>query len=172
MRPVDPGDLGPFLAVARHRSFRRAAVDLGTSASALSHAVRSLETRLGLRLFNRTTRSVALTEVGERLFKRVQPAFQDVALALEDLDAFRDTPTGVLRLNGSSIAVRMVLAPLVARFLATAPRMSSMNAASSSSSPSRRSMARRVPPSRLALNSRCGSSTEAPLAKVSFTAAL
>jgi len=123
MRPVDPGDLGPFLAVARHRSFRRAAVDLGTSASALSHAVRSLETRLGLRLFNRTTRSVALTEVGERLFQRVQPAFQDVALALEDLDAFRDTPTGVLRLNGSSIAVRMVLAPLVARFLATYPRI-------------------------------------------------
>jgi DNA-binding transcriptional LysR family regulator len=123
MRAVDPGDLAPFLAVARHRSFRRAAVDMATSASALSHAVRALETRLGLRLFNRTTRSVALTEVGERLFQRVQPAFQEVALALDELDVFRDTPTGLLRLNGSSIAIRIVLAPLVARFLAAYPRI-------------------------------------------------
>lgn len=123
MRAVDPGDLAPFLAVARYRSFSRAAVELGTSASAISHAVRSLETRLGLRLFNRTTRSVALTEVGERLFGRVQPAFQDVAQALGELDAFRDTPTGVLRLNGSSVAVRTVLAPIVARFLAAYPRV-------------------------------------------------
>jgi len=123
MRAVDPGDLIPFLAVARHRSFSRAAVELGTSASALSHAVRALETRLDLRLFNRTTRSVALTEVGERLFGRVQPAFQDVAQALGELDAFRDTPTGVLRLNGSSVAVRTVLAPIVARFLAAYPRV-------------------------------------------------
>ena len=123
MRAVDPGDLTPFLVVARHRSFSRAAVELGTSASALSHAVRALETRLGLRLFNRTTRSVALTEVGERLFGRVQPAFQDVAQALGELDAFRDTPTGVLRLNGSSVAIRTVLAPIVARFLAAYPRV-------------------------------------------------
>ena len=123
MRAVDPGDLTPFLAVARHRSFSRAAVELGTSASALSHAVRTLEVRLGLRLFNRTTRSVALTEVGERLFGRVQPAFQDMTQALNELDAFRDTPTGVLRLNGSSVAIRNVLAPIVARFLAVYPRV-------------------------------------------------
>ncbi|MGH6911183.1 MAG: LysR family transcriptional regulator [Phenylobacterium sp.] len=123
MRDVEPGDLAPFVAVAHHRSFSRAAVDLGTSASAISHAVRALETRLGLRLFNRTTRSVALTEAGERLYRRVQPAFQDVSQALRELDAFRATPTGTLRLNGSSVAVRTILAPIVARFLAAYPRV-------------------------------------------------
>src|SRR5258707_3645210 len=76
---IDPSDLATFLAIARHRSFRAAAVELGVSASALSHALRNIEERLDLRLLNRTTRSVPLTEAGDRLFTRVSHAFHDTA---------------------------------------------------------------------------------------------
>ena len=75
-------DLAHFVAVATHLSFRRAALERGVSASALSHAIRDLEERLGVRLINRTTRSVALTEAGQRLFARLQPAFADIRDAL------------------------------------------------------------------------------------------
>jgi DNA-binding transcriptional LysR family regulator len=85
---IDPSDLATFLAIARHRSFRAAATELGVSASALSHALRNIEERLDLRLINRTTRSVALTEAGERLFSRISPAFRDIDDALEDLNIF------------------------------------------------------------------------------------
>jgi DNA-binding transcriptional LysR family regulator len=87
MRTISPSDLMPFLALARHRSFRRAADEMGCTPSALSHALKSLEERLDLRLFNRTTRSVALTEAGERLLARIAPAFQDIDAALDDLNA-------------------------------------------------------------------------------------
>ena len=120
---VGPADLATFLALAERRSFSKAAIDLGLSPSALSHAVRSLEERLGLRLFNRTTRSVALTEAGSQLFARVRPAFRDIADALEDLNSFRGEPAGALRLNGARVAVRTVLAPVVARFVAAYPRV-------------------------------------------------
>src|SRR5262249_7242339 len=121
MKRLDPADLSVFLAIARHRSFRRAAVELGVSASALSHSMRAIEERLGLRLFNRTTRSVALTEAGERLHSRIDPAFRDIHAAIEDLNTLRSKPAGSLRLNSSRIAAKFVLLPLVGRFLRAYP---------------------------------------------------
>jgi DNA-binding transcriptional LysR family regulator len=121
MASIGPADLSIFLAIAEHRSFRRTAVELGVSPSALSHAVRGIEDRLGLRLFNRTTRSVALTEAGERLFARIRPAFNDIADALQDLDSLRDEPAGTLRINAARPSARMVLLPVVQRFLAAYP---------------------------------------------------
>ncbi len=117
MKNVSPTDLSVFLAIARNRSFRKAADELGVTASALSHSLRALEDRLGLRLFNRTTRSVALTEAGELLFDRVAPAFRDIDDALEDLNSFRGSPSGTVRINASRIATEMVLLPLSTRFL-------------------------------------------------------
>ncbi len=124
MRHILPSDLSPFLALARHRSFRRAADDLGCTPSALSHALKALEARLDLRLFNRTTRSVALTEAGERLLARVAPAFRDIEDALDDLNNLRGTPVGRLRLNAARISSKMVLLPYVVRFLEAYPRIS------------------------------------------------
>ncbi|WP_020656822.1 LysR family transcriptional regulator [Massilia niastensis] len=123
MKDISPVDLNLFLCIARHRSFTRAAVEMNVSPSALSHALRTLEERLGLRLFNRTTRSVALTAAGERLYARLAPAFQDIADALEDLNSFRGKPSGLLRLSAGRIAARMVLLPVVARFLRAYPEM-------------------------------------------------
>jgi DNA-binding transcriptional LysR family regulator len=118
---VTPADLATFLAIARHRSFRAASVELGVSASALSHAMRNIEDRLGLRLFNRTTRSVALTEAGGRLFTRITPAFRDISDALDDLNTFRGKPAGTLRLNTARQAAHLVLLPLVTTFLRAYP---------------------------------------------------
>lgn len=123
MRPIDPGDLASFLAIARHRSFRRAADEIGCTPSALSHAIRVLEERLDVRLFNRTTRNVALTEAGEQLFARVAPAFRDIDDALDDLNNFRGTPVGALRLNCARSSAEMVVRPLVSRFLVGHPRV-------------------------------------------------
>jgi DNA-binding transcriptional LysR family regulator len=121
MKRIDPADLSTFLAIAAHRSFRRAAVELGVSASALSHALRAIEERLGLRLVNRTTRSVSLTEAGARLYSRIRPAFHDINDAIEDLNAFRSAPVGTLRINAAKSSARLVLLPIVTRFLATYP---------------------------------------------------
>lgn len=121
MRPVAPADLASFLAIARHKSFRRAADELGCTPSALSHALRGVEERLDLRLVNRTTRSVALTEAGERLFARVSPAFRDIDDALDDLNNFRGQPMGTLRFNASRGAAELVLLPIVTRFMAAQP---------------------------------------------------
>lgn len=112
-------DLQVFAAVARHRNFRRAATELGVSASALSHALRKLETRLEVRLLNRSTRSVAPTEAGERLL----PALQDIGGALDEVNAFRQTPIGTLRINAPRAACELVLVPLVSRFLVAHPGM-------------------------------------------------
>jgi len=87
------------VAVARQRSFRKAAVERGVAASAVSHAIRSLEERVGVRLFHRTTRSVSLTDAGERFLDELQPAFGQIHQALEGLNAFRGTPFGTLRVN-------------------------------------------------------------------------
>ena len=116
-------DLASFAAVARLRSFRRAAAELGVSPSALSHALRGLEERLGLRLLNRTTRSVTPSEAGERLLVRLAPALRDIDDALEGINDFRDTPVGTLRLNVPRSAAHMLLAPLLARFLSAYPQM-------------------------------------------------
>jgi DNA-binding transcriptional LysR family regulator len=116
-------DLSAFVAVATHRSFSRAAAALGLSPSALSHTVRGLEERMDLRLLNRTTRSVAPTEAGERLLERLRPALRDIADALEDANIFRDKPTGRLRLNVPRSAAVLLLAPVITRFVRTYPEM-------------------------------------------------
>jgi DNA-binding transcriptional LysR family regulator len=121
MKRIDPAALSAFLSVATHRSFRKAAAELGVTPSALSHALRGIEARLGVRLVNRTTRSVALTEAGERLYARVRPAFLDIRDALEDLNAFRGQPMGTLRLNAARQSAHLALLPVVARFLRAYP---------------------------------------------------
>ncbi|WP_085586463.1 MULTISPECIES: LysR family transcriptional regulator [unclassified Pseudomonas] len=121
MKQPSTADLSMFLCIARHLNFSRAAVELGLTPSALSHALRTLESRLGVRLFNRTTRSVALTEAGERLQTRLQPAFRDIDDALEDLNRFRDTPSGTLRISAGRQACELVLLPIVSDFLRAYP---------------------------------------------------
>lgn len=91
--------LAAFAAVARHRSFRKAGAELALSTSAVSYAIRALEERLGVGLFHRTTRSVALTEAGQRLLERLQPALGQVHDALEEMNHFRAAPAGLLRIN-------------------------------------------------------------------------
>jgi DNA-binding transcriptional LysR family regulator len=118
---INPSDLATFLAIARHRSFRAAATELGVSASALSHALRSIEERLNVRLINRTTRSVALTEAGARLFARITPAFRDIEDALEDLNSFRGKPAGTLRFNAARQSTQLVLLPIVTKFVKVFP---------------------------------------------------
>ena len=115
-------ELNALAAVANHRGFRAAAAELNVSPSALSHAVASLERRLGVRIFNRTTRSVALTEAGADFLARVQPALREIAEAVETVNRFRDTPAGLLRLNGSEGAAERVL-PIVLDFMARYPDM-------------------------------------------------
>jgi DNA-binding transcriptional LysR family regulator len=120
MRP-DLSALQLFAVVARHLNFRRAAGELGLSAPALSERVRDLEDRLGARLFNRTTRSVALTEAGRQLLARVAPALSEIGAALADLGGAEGALTGTLRINGPPPAVDLRLAPLVMEFLARHP---------------------------------------------------
>lgn len=117
MQNKDLSETAAFLAVARHRSFRRAGIERGATSSAMSHAVRNLEGRVGVRLFNRTTRSVSLTDAGEMLFARLDPAFREVREGLDSLNAYRDTPFGTVRINvPSSIApfvLKDVMGPLL-----------------------------------------------------------
>ncbi|MBO9123394.1 MULTISPECIES: LysR family transcriptional regulator [unclassified Rhizobium] len=121
MKRVRSTDLAIFLAIANHRSFRKAAVELAVTPSALSHALRAIEERLEVRLVNRTTRGVALTEAGERLFDRIRPAFLDIDAALDDLDTFRGQPYGKLRINTPRAAAKLVLLPIASRFLKAHP---------------------------------------------------
>jgi DNA-binding transcriptional LysR family regulator len=118
---ADLGDLTAFVAVARSDGFRDAARASGSSASSLSEAVRRLETRLGVRLLNRTTRSVAPTEAGARLLDRLGPALGEVEAALDVVNTFRDRPAGTLRLNVPVVAARLVLPRIVPPFLAAYP---------------------------------------------------
>ena len=121
MQAIGPADLSGFLAVVRHMSFRKAADELGVTPSALSHNLRGLEERLQVRLLNRTTRSVALTEAGERLVARLAPAFRDINDALEDLALLHGKPQGLLRINAARVSAQMVLLPLVTKFLGAYP---------------------------------------------------
>ena len=121
MAQPDLADLDAFTAVARSRSFRGAAAVRGVSPSSLSEALRRLEAALGVRLLNRTTRSVTPTEAGERLLARLTPALADVTLALDEINAFRDSPTGVLKLNVPGAVSRIVFPDLIPRFLAAHP---------------------------------------------------
>ena len=124
MAEPDLADLQAFAAVARHGGFRIAATASGASASALSEAVRRLEARLAVRLFNRTTRSVTLTEAGQRLLERLVPALDGVRDALDVIDGFRQGPAGVLRLNVPAIVAYAVLPPIAVRFLKANPGVS------------------------------------------------
>jgi DNA-binding transcriptional LysR family regulator len=114
-------DLLGFLAVARERSFTRAAAKLGVSPSALSHAVRGLEERLGLRLLSRTTRSVAPTEAGERLLRTAGPRFEEIDAELAALSELRLKPAGTLRITAGEHAAQAVLWPSLAKLLPDYP---------------------------------------------------
>jgi DNA-binding transcriptional LysR family regulator len=114
-------DLKAFMAVAEHRSFRRAADLLGITRSTLSHAVRGLEDSLGARLLHRTTRSVSLTEAGERLLERLDPLMSDLDAALQEVAGEQGNPTGTLRINGGENAIRLLLQTVVPEFLARYP---------------------------------------------------
>jgi DNA-binding transcriptional LysR family regulator len=120
---ADLQDLAAFVAVVRAGGFREAARLTGGSASGLSEAVRRLETRLGVRLLHRTTRSVAPTEAGRRLAERLMPALGEVEAALDVVNAFRDRPAGTLRLNVPASAARLVLRGIVPGFLRACPEI-------------------------------------------------
>jgi DNA-binding transcriptional LysR family regulator len=115
MRKVQVGELVEFVAVAEYRSFTRAAAQLGLSTATLSQTIRATEDRLGLRLFNRTTRHVATTPAGEHLLERLRPVLEDLETALEELNEYRDRPAGYLRL-AIAPAASYLLGPILARF--------------------------------------------------------
>src|ERR1700709_1879471 len=102
-------DLTALSAIVAHRSFRKAADELNLSASTLSHMIRVLEAKVGVRLLHRTTRSVSPTEAGTRLASRLQPVLRDLDLALGEVDDFRQRPSGTLRINASETAARVLL---------------------------------------------------------------
>jgi DNA-binding transcriptional LysR family regulator len=114
-------DLLAFVSVAREHSFTKAASKLGVSPSALSHALRALETRLGVRLLNRTTRSVSATQAGERLLLSLGPRFDEIETELDALSEFRDKPAGTIRITSGDHAANTILWPRLARFLPRYP---------------------------------------------------
>jgi DNA-binding transcriptional LysR family regulator len=120
MERADLGDLNAFVAIADARSFRAAAPRLGVTPSALSHSMRQLEERLGMRLLHRTTRSVSVTDAGQRLLERLRPAIDQIAGALEDLNQERERPVGRLRIYASHLASAVVV-PIWGRYLSTFP---------------------------------------------------
>jgi DNA-binding transcriptional LysR family regulator len=121
MRGTEFSELTAFVAVAELGSFTKAAAQLGIAPSTLSQTIRALEERVDVRLLNRTTRSVALTEAGERLLMRLQPALDGVGRAVEEINAFRDRPMGTLRLLMSRPTAMGVIEPVLAPFLAAYP---------------------------------------------------
>lgn len=110
-----------FLSAAKSRSFRATAVEFEVTPSAISHSIKNLEERLGVRLFNRTTRSIALTDAGERLAAKLRQAITSVADAMYEVEDARETPRGTVRINASDVAIRMILRPILARFLRAHP---------------------------------------------------
>lgn len=119
MHRSDLGDLTAFMAVADHLNFRAAASRLGITPSALSHSMRQLEERLAVRLLNRTTRSMSLTDAGFRLLERLRPAIEQIDGALEDLNLERQRPFGRLRIYAGQVAIAAVIVPIWSRFLST-----------------------------------------------------
>src|SRR5438128_12499091 len=109
-------DLLALRAVARERSFTRAAAQIGVSPSALSHSIRALEERLGVRLLARTTRSVAPTDAGERLLAQLRPALDEIEAALTEVGRLREKPAGTIRLFAPSVAIAMTVSPKLAKF--------------------------------------------------------
>jgi DNA-binding transcriptional LysR family regulator len=123
MRTTDLSELAAFDAVARHRSFRRASEERGVTASAISHAVSNLEARVGIRLLNRTTRSVSLTDAGAMLLAQLSPAFGEIGTALDALNQFRDTPFGTVRINVPNSIAPFVLGPILGPLLQRNPNL-------------------------------------------------
>jgi DNA-binding transcriptional LysR family regulator len=123
MSDLDLRDLAAFVVLARTRNFRRAALEQRVSVSSLSQRLRDMEERLGIRLMNRTTRSVALTEAGELLLTRIGPAMRDVGDALDQVRGLRGVPSGRLRINAPPPAIDLVLAPMVAPFIEAYPQI-------------------------------------------------
>jgi DNA-binding transcriptional LysR family regulator len=116
-------DLLAFIAVARERSFTRAAAQLGVSQSALSHTIRALENRLGLRLLTRTTRSVAPTEAGERILRTVAPRFEEIEAELTAVTELRDVPAGTIRITATDYATNTILWPKLSKVLRKYPEI-------------------------------------------------
>jgi DNA-binding transcriptional LysR family regulator len=121
MKKASIAEMSAFVAIAERASFARAATQLGVSRSSLSENLRALEERLGVRLVNRTTRSVALTEAGERLLARLRPLLDNFDAALESVNAFRDSPAGHLRITVPRPAARTIIEPILSRFLLAHP---------------------------------------------------
>ncbi|KAF1051933.1 MAG: HTH-type transcriptional regulator PgrR [Stenotrophomonas maltophilia] len=120
---ADLADLNAFMAVERHRSFTRAAVELGITTSALSHALRNLESRLGVRLLNRTSRTVSPTAAGATLAKRLAVGFEEIGGALAELDRHRERPAGRLRINVLSDGARLLFTRWLPRYLEAYPEV-------------------------------------------------
>ncbi len=124
--PVGPDQLpavAAFARVAQHASFTRAAAELGVSPSALSQTVRALETKLGMRLLNRTTRRVGVTEAGAQFLQRVLPALEQLGAAFSELDELRGKPTGTLRINLPRLAMATIFTPILGEFCRTYPEI-------------------------------------------------
>jgi DNA-binding transcriptional LysR family regulator len=121
MPPLALSDLEAFAAVARHRSFRQAAIERGVSPSLLSQVVRRLEDQLGVQLLHRTTRSVTATQAGEILLSGLEPAFAGITQAVDEVRGLRARPAGRVRINAPLPVVHLLLAPMVADFLAAYP---------------------------------------------------
>src|SRR5437588_7210137 len=114
-------DLAALVAVGRERSFTKAAAKLGVSQSALSHTIRQLESRLGIRLLTRTTRSVSPTEAGERLLHNVSPRLEEIEAEIQAVTELREKPTGTIRITATEYAADAILLPKLAKFLRAFP---------------------------------------------------
>jgi len=123
MKRDDLYDLAAFVVVAEHSSFTRAAAELGISQSALSHAIKTLEARLGVRLLSRTTRSVSTTDAGETLLRALRPALEDIATGVDAVGAMGGKPSGTLRITATKHAVSSVVMPVLPGFLAAHPNV-------------------------------------------------
>jgi len=121
MKKASIAEMSAFVAIAERASFAKAAKQLGVSRSSLSESLRSLEERLGVRLVNRTTRSVAVTQAGERLLVQLRPLLDNFDAVLESVNAFRDSPAGHLRITVPRPAARTVIEPVLSRFLKAYP---------------------------------------------------
>jgi DNA-binding transcriptional LysR family regulator len=122
--PLSLADLRALTRIVAHRSFRKAADELGLSASTLSHMMKTLEAGLGVRLLHRTTRSVSPTAAGERLLRRLAPVLREFELAIEEVNEYRDLPSGTLRINASEQAARVLMKAALPIFLERFPQMS------------------------------------------------
>jgi DNA-binding transcriptional LysR family regulator len=123
MRATELSELAAFDAVARHKSFRRASEERSVTASAISHAVSNLEARLGIRLLNRTTRSVSLTDAGAKLVTQLSPAFNDIGAALDALNQFRDTPFGKVRINVPNSVASFIFSSVIGPLISSNPNL-------------------------------------------------